>query len=70
MKNNYYLDMWKIKRVGEKSILKDLSDISDDIYSGILFKKELYKNNSDILGIFNNLKRIISEELNYNIDII
>jgi hypothetical protein len=70
MKNNYYLDMWKIKRVGEKSILKDLSDISDDIYSGILFKKELYKNNSDILGIFNNLKRIISEELNYDIYII
>jgi hypothetical protein len=70
MKNNNYLDMWKIKIVGEGSILKDLSDISDVIYRSILFKKELYKNNSDILGIFNNLKRIISEELNYDVYII
>ena len=47
----------------EKYILKDLSDISDVIYSGILFKKDLYVYNSDILDIISTIHVIIRVEL-------
>jgi hypothetical protein len=48
----------------EKYILKDLSDISDVIYSGILFKKDLYVYNSDILDIISVINIVIRIELN------
>jgi hypothetical protein len=44
--------------------MKELTLMSNGIYKSILFKKELYKYNSDILDIISILHISIREELN------
>jgi len=44
--------------------MKELTKMSNSIYRSILFKKELYKYNSDILDIISTIHITIREELN------
>jgi hypothetical protein len=44
--------MGKFKRVGKKSILKDLSGITDGIYSSIIIRGGTVKYSSELIEIF------------------
>jgi hypothetical protein len=41
--------------------MKELTKISNSIYGSILFKKELYRYNSDILDISDNIRKELNE---------
>jgi hypothetical protein len=46
-----------------KELTKKLIEMSNSIYRGILFKKELYVYNSDILDIISDINIVIRIEL-------